>query len=370
MEEFLGIPVAYWQEIGLAVAILVGAAIIGWLIVFAIDKGFSRLAHRTRTSFDNALLDAVRGPLFWLIMFIGLQIALDQLTFLPMNLRESRKDLVFVLYVIVGVVFGSRLVTNMMDWYAREMASRTESSFDEQAVPFAKRVLVAVLWIIAFVVVLSHFGIDVSAFVATMGIASLAVALAAKETLSDVISGFVIMADRPFSIGERVELLQLNTWGDVTDIGLRSTRVRTRDNRMVVVPNSIIGKSLVVNHSNPSTDFRVQTHVGVAYGTDLDFARRVMVEAVRAQDWVRNDKRIEALFIEYGDAAAVFRVRCWIEHYEETRRIMDKLNSCLYDALNEAKIEMPSPIQTLYHRVAAEDRDGLAAVLIEAQRAA
>jgi small-conductance mechanosensitive channel len=61
-------------------------------------------------------------------------------------------------------------------------------------------------------------------------------------------------------------------------------------------------------------------------------------------------------------------VRCWIEHYVETRRIMDKLNSCLYDALNDAGIEMPSPIQTLYHRVDAADRDGLVAVLREGRR--
>jgi small-conductance mechanosensitive channel len=101
----------------------------------------------------------------------------------------------------------------------------------------------------------------------------------------------------------------------------------------------------------------------VAYGTDVDYARQVMIEAVHAQDWVMKDQRIEALFIEWGDSAMIFRVRCWIENYVETRRIMDKLNSCLYKALNETGIESPFPSQTLYHRVAPEDRDGLVAVL-------
>jgi MscS family membrane protein len=159
----------------------------------------------------------------------------------------------------------------------------------------------------------------------------------------------------------------LDTWGDVLDIGLRSTRIRTRDNRMVIVPNSVIGKSLVVNHSVPSTVYRVETHVGVAYGSDIDEVRQIMIEAVRAQDWVMKDQRIEALFIQHGESALVFRVRCWIEHYVETRRIMDKLNSCLYKALNEAGIEMPSPMRILYHRVAPEDQEGLVAVLREAQ---
>jgi small-conductance mechanosensitive channel len=370
MDTFLGVPVEYWKEIGLAVAILVGAAVVGRLVVFVIDRVFSRLVGRTATSFDNALVSAVRGPLFWLIMFIGLQLALGQLSFLPANLRESRDDLIFVLYVIVGAALASGLVSNMMKWYGQEMARRTRSALDEQTVPFVRRLLIAVVWIIAFIVVMSHFGIDVSAFVTTLGIGSLAVALAAKETLADMISGFVIITDRPFSIGERVEIQELNTWGDVTDIGLRSTRIRTRDNRMVVVPNSVIGKSLVVNHSDPSTVYRVQTHVGVAYGPNLNHAREVMIEAVRTQDWVMHDRRVEALFVEFGDSAAIFRVRCWIEHYEETRRIMDKLNSCLYDALDAAAIEMPDPTQTLYHRVAAKDRDGLVAVLKEARNAA
>ena len=134
---------------------------------------------------------------------------------------------------------------------------------------------------------------------------------------------------------------------------------------MVVVPNSVIGKNLVVNHSDPSTQYRVQTHVGVAYGTDITKARQVMVNAVQAQDWVMKDEQIEALFIEYGDVGIIFRVRCWIQDYVETRRIMDKLNSCLYDALYESGIEMPMPVQTLYHRMDDADRDGLVALLQE-----
>ena len=217
--------------------------------------------------------------------------------------------------------------------------------FDEQVLPFARRVLLGLLTIVTCIMLLSHFDVDVSALVTTLGIGTLAIALAAQNTLSDVINGFAIISDRPFAIGDRVEILALDTWGDVRDIGLRSTRIRTRDNRMVIVPNSVIGKSLVVNHSRPSTVYRVQTHIGVGNDTDIDCAREVMIEAVRAQDWVMKDQRIEALFVEFGDSALIFRVRCWIEHFEDTRRTMDKLNSCLYKALNAAEIEMPSPIE-------------------------
>jgi small-conductance mechanosensitive channel len=365
--EFLGLTSTDWLGIGRALAIMVGAAILAGIVRLLLDRVFYRLSRRTRTSFDDALVDAVRAPIFWLIMFVALQLALDQLTFLPQDWRANRADLMFVLYVFVAYLFLHKLISNMLAWYSREMASHTESSLDDHALPFLRRVLLIVLAVIAVIVVLSHFDVDVSALVTTLGIASLAIALAAQATLSDTISGFGIIADRTFSIGDRIEILELNTWGDVQDIGLRSTRILTRDNRMVIIPNSVISSSLVVNHSDPSTVYRVQTHIGIADGTDLETARNVMVEAVRSQDWVMTDKPIEALFIEYGDWALIFRVRCWIQHYVETRRIMDKLNSCLYDALHAEGIEMPSPTRTVYHRVDPEHRNGLVAVLRDAQ---
>jgi small-conductance mechanosensitive channel len=365
--EFLGLSSLQWQEIGVALAILVGAAVLARLLLLLIDKGFSRLARRTRTTLDDAILAAVRTPLFWLFVFIALQVALNQLSFLPEDWRTNNRKFMFILYLLVGYILLFKLIGNVMNWYMREFAIRTESTIDEQVMPFVRRVSLMLLTIIAFIVLLSHLDVDVSAFVTTLGIGSLAIALAAQAALADAISGFVIITDRPFAIGDRIEILELDTWGDVLDVGIRSTRIRTRDNRMVVVPNSVIGKSLVVNHSIPSTVYRVQTHVGVGYDVDVDEARQIMIEAVRAQDWVMKDRRIEALFLEWGDAAMIFRVRCWIEHYVETRRILDKLNTCLHDALTAAEVDMPFPTQTIYHRVDSADRDGLVAVLREAR---
>jgi MscS family membrane protein len=348
--EFLGVPIETWQQIGIALAIVLSAGVLARLVLLFLDQGVARLSRRTRTHFDDVILGAVRMPLFWLIVIIALQIALRRLSFLPDAWKDAYEHLFFALYLVIGYVFVHRLANNTSDWYAREVASQTESRVDEQVLPFARRVVNLSLVLIAAIMLLSHFDVDVSAFVTTLGIGSLAIALAAQATLADTISGFVIMTDRPFRIGDRIEILELGTWGDVLDIGLRSTRIRTRDNRMVVVPNSVIGKSLVVNHSVPSSKYRVETRVGVAYGTDIEYAKYVMIEAVRSQDWVMQDERIEALFIEYGESALVFRVRCWIEDYVEARRVIDKLNSCLYEALTEANIEMPFPSRVLYYR--------------------
>jgi small-conductance mechanosensitive channel len=112
---------------------------------------------------------------------------------------------------------------------------------------------------------------------------------------------------------------------------------------MVSVPNSVIGKGLIVNYSNPSTLYRVETHIGIAYGTDIEKARQIMTAAVKAEDWVMKEQPIEALLLEFGESALVFRVRCWIEHYIETRRVIDKMNTALYIALKADNIKLAMP---------------------------
>jgi small-conductance mechanosensitive channel len=149
----------------------------------------------------------------------------------------------------------------------------------------------------------------------------------------------------------------------VVDVGLRSCRIRTRDNRMVIVPNSVIGKSLVVNYSYPDTQYRIQIHVGVDYGTDIELARQTMIDAVRDVEGVLPDRKVEALFLEFGEAAMIFRVRWWIESYVDTRRMFDRVNTALYHALNEAGIVLPGPQYAVYHKIAPADAEQIASLL-------
>lgn len=335
-------------DLGEALLWLAGAAAVAWLAMTIIDRILRRVTRRSRTRLDDLILSAVRPLVFIYVLLAGIRLALASLSFIPETWGPIISNIFFVAYFFAGFLLVYRLIGNLMDWYAHEVAHRTETALDEQVLPFLRRVILILVSVIGLVILLGHFGVEISAVVTTLGIGTLAIALAAQSSLSDTIAGFLIILDRPFRIGDRIELQEIETWGDVMDIGLRSTRILTRDNRLVVVPNSVIATNLIVNHSIPSTVYRVQTHVGVAYGVDLEQTRQVMIEAVRAQDWVMKDKVIEALFLEFGDSALIFRVRCWIEHYVETRRILDKLNSCLYNALQEAGIEIPFPQRVVH----------------------
>ena len=131
------------------------------------------------------------------------------------------------------------------------------------------------------------------------------------------------------------------------EIGLRTTRIRTRDNRMVIVPNSMISKNQVVNYTFPDPRYRIQTHIGIGYGSDIEEVRQLIVETVREVEGVLPDKPVDSLYIDMGDSAMIFRVRWWIESYEDTRRMFDRVNTAVQNALDAHEIDSPYPIHTM-----------------------
>ena len=353
-----------WIDIILALVVFLGTALLGrWIIKLLFTRVIRRFTGLTKNTLDDAIIDAIAPPLYWLALVYAFRFAFDRLGNVFEQLRFDLDQVYFVLFLAIGFIVVWRLVTNIADWYGRQLAKTGEVELGEQLLPFFRRIILIIMGVIAAIILLGYFDIEVSGFVATLGIGSLAIALAAQAALSDTISGFIIMVDRPFRIGDRIEIQDLDTWGDVVDIGLRSTRVRTRDNRMVIVPNSVIGKSLVVNYSYPDTQYRIQIHIGVGYGSDIEEVRKVLVEAVSKVEGVLPDRPVEALFLEFGDSALVFRVRWWLDSYVDTRRMFDSVNTAMYNALNEAGIEIPFPQQVVMHKVEPSDRDGIIEVV-------
>jgi small-conductance mechanosensitive channel len=333
-----------------------GAATLALLIAWALSRSVNwflqlvrnKLVDRTSTLLDDVVLRAAYFPAQAVLMAMGTELALVQISTIPASWRGPIDRIFFALYALLAFLFVYRLLDGLIDWYGREIVHKTDTRLDDLYLDLFRNLALFLLTTIAVIVVLGQYGIEVGALITTLGIGSLAFALAAQDMLGNVISGFTIMIDQPFKVGDRVEILDIDTWGDVKEIGLRSTRIRTRDNRMVSVPNKVIGNGLVVNYSDPNTVYRVQTAVGVAYGTDIEKARRVMIDAIRAEAWVMRERRVEALFLGFGASSLDFTVRCWIEHYVETRRIIDKMNTVLYHALNEAGIEIPFPQRDLH----------------------
>lgn len=306
----LGLSGSDWFDLGISLSIVLAVLLLGrWIVRWVVDKAIRRFTSRTKTELDDVLVDVLRMPFFLLTLVLSLEIALKRLDFLPESWETWKGDLFFVLYLVVGFIFAWRFVHNFFIWYGKEMSARIETDLDQQLMPFFRRIAMIILWMIGIITILGHFEVDVSAMVTTLGIGSLAVALAAKESLADMISGFLIMIDRPFRIGDRVEI-----------------------------------------------------HIGLDYGIEIEKARKLIVDAVRNVEGVLPHKPVEALFLEFGASALIFRVRWWLDSYYDTRRMFDKVNTAIYNVLNEANIEFPYPQIEVSHKINKQNRDGISSV--------
>ncbi len=344
-KSFLGLAADDWINLGVSLLYVLIAFAIGTLLTHGLLRW---VAHHTSTRLGDALLEVVGPRLRWLVVVLVLSFATSRLTFLNVDLKTFLNDTYFVLGLVLTTLILWSLINLGYHWYREKLEDAGRVDELDPVLLLLTRVGHIFLVAVSLTILLSHFGINVTALVAALGIGGLALSLAAQDTLSDAIAGFIILADRPYRVGDRIEIQGVGTWGDVVEIGLRTTRIRTRDNRMVIVPNSMIGRNQVINYTYPDPRYRIETHVKVAYGSDIDTVRRTIIEAVRGVEGVLPDKSVDALYIEMGDWAMVFRVRWWIESYVDTRRVYDRVNTALQEALDEAGIEMPYPTHSLF----------------------
>jgi MscS family membrane protein len=297
----------------------------------------------------------LRAVQFQIRSFIGifiLQYATNRLIFLSAEFKQTLNQIYFSLYVIAATAILCRLIGFALRWYQARISGEPEEPKLNEFLGLIDRLLRALLLIISTTVILNNFGVNVTVMLAVLGIGGLALSLAAQDTLSDIINGFLILIDQPFRIGDRILIHELETWGDIVGIGTRTTRIQTLDNRMIVVPNSKIGKSQVVNYSYPDPSSRMETDVDIAYGSDHNRARAVISKAVSQVEGVDTDKPVEVLLAKLGDSAMEFRVRWWIESYKDVRFVYDRVHSAILDALDEAGIDMP---HTSYYIYVKED---------------
>jgi small-conductance mechanosensitive channel len=325
--------------INLIISILIAAVGI-YLITGVIFLVLQRLVKRTPSQRDDLILSAIGGSVRGILVVLVVQFATERLPFVAANFKQTLNQIYFVLYLYFISAALWRLLDVALDWYGqrRAQAGTDVSVFLKISRNFVRVLLIAVIASI----LLNHFGINITALIAILGIGGLALSLAAQDTLADAINGFIILFDRPFRVGDRIEINELNTWGDVIEIGMRTTRIQTRDNRMVVVPNSKIGKSQIVNYSYPDPHYRLQLDFLVSDAHDLEEIRAIMMDAVRGVEGILTDQPVQALVQEIGDGSLRFRLRWWIPSYTDTRHISDKVNTAVYYALKRSEIKLAS----------------------------
>ena len=327
-----------WLNLGFSILLIL---IFGFVLARLVYYVSTKIVARTASKYDDLFLKLIRVPIYVILITFGFQVGTARLSLIEAWAKIRLDRFYTLIYVLAATVIVWHMIDVVVKWYQNEVEpKRTGSHQVDTLLLLLHRVAKLLLIITSLIMVLSLYNINVTALVAALGVGGLAISLAAQDTLSNVISGIMIMTDQPFRVGDRIEIPKLDTWGDVVDIGLRSTRIRTRDNRTVIVPNNIISTDQVVNYSYPDSHYRIQFEIGIAYGQDVEQVRRIIVDAVRQVDGVLPDRPVDALYVTMSDVAMIFRVRWWLESYVDTRYMFDRVNTALQKAFDEAGIEL------------------------------
>jgi small-conductance mechanosensitive channel len=205
-----------------------------------------------------------------------------------------------------------------------------------------------VFFLVAAYAILVAWDADVTGLLASAGILGLALSFAAQDTLSNLFAGIAIMADRPYQIGHYI-ILDSGERGEVTHIGLRSTRLLTRDDVEVSIPNSIMGSAKIVNEaSGVPNRYRIRVRVGVAYGSDIDKVMRTLLELGTGHEMVRDTPKPRVRFRSFGESSLDFELLCWIDRPADRGIVLHELNCRVYEKFTEVGISIPFPQRDLY----------------------
>lgn len=331
-----------WIQGGLVILItFTAASLLSWFLF----KLLGKITSATRIDIDNKIVLLLRPPVYWSLLAIGIYAGLDLMPLsAALNLLLGR--IIRSIGVVVWVYFSIRIATlllqrlsSLTDRYTF-IQNRTVTLFDNAA-----KVIIFGLGIYAIFVI---WHIDMTAWLASAGIVGIAVGFAAKDTLSNLFSGVFILADAPYKVGDYV-VLDRGDRGKVTHIGLRSTRILTRDDVEITVPNSIMGNSTIINQSGGRhKKMRVRVKVGVAYGTDVDLVRKILMEIAKNDNHVARVPEPRVRFRLFGSSSLDFELLCWVDDPELRGRAMDSLNDSVYKKFAEMKIEIPYAKQDLY----------------------
>lgn len=343
------------RQLATAGIIVILVAVVARLLMLFVDRIAERLTGRTGTELDDLIINAVRTPLFWIMVLLGARVGLEQLTLLDDAWREVFHGVLFVAFVLVGYVLLYRLVASVVHWYAKSLAVKTETTVDEQLMPFVRRVTQLVLLAIALIMILDHFGFNISGLVATLGVGSLAIALASQAFLEDTIAGFLIIFDRPFSVGDRIQLPEsiigeYGEWGDVAEIGLRSTRIRSTDGVLLTVPNSNLVNNVVVNFSHSeSPNLRVRVRVGLE--PELENVQRGVAEIERIvtenRSVSRSPREPEVVIREIREYDVLVELRFYVDDARKMRRTKSQVTEEILRVFEQERIKLASPLQVV-----------------------
>jgi MscS family membrane protein len=333
-QQALGNP---WWRAG----IIIGAAlVIGIILRLVLLPILNRLVGKTSSKIDDHILAKINLTLIRLVVLQAAHLLVRD--WIPDTDVVGTVDSLYI--TLLALFLGKALldISTILFLHLSEVADKY-SWIQDATLPLFKFAFKVVLFGIQTYVIMSAWHINLTSWLASAGVLGIAIGFAAKDTLANFISGIFILVDAPYKVGQYI-FIDGQTRGVVTDIGMRSTRLLTNDNVEVTVPNGVIGNSMIINEtSGPSTRMRVRVNVGVAYGSDVEQVRNLLMACTEEMNYLEPKQKTVVRFTAMGESSLDFQVLVWTRHPAFRGKVIDILNTRIYQALQEASVEIPFP---------------------------
>ena len=323
--------------------------ILSFIIALIVDRIIiglvKKIVKNTKSDLDDRLLDIFHKPIYYSILFMGFYLAIEliefpeKINFILIGILKT----IIVFYWISGFFKALTLIIKF-DFTDK----RINSIITKKTIPLFDNLGKIIIFLSGIYFVMLSWNINVTAIVASAGILSVAIGFAAKDTLGNLFAGIFIMADSPYKEGDYINL-DTGERGYVTSIGLRSTRILTRDDIEITIPNSVIANSKIVNESGgPYEKERVRINVDIAYGTDLDKAKKILNDIAINSENICKDPKPRVRLRLLGDSGLKIQLLLWVEKPELRGLVIDEITSEIYKTFNNENIDIPFPQRTLH----------------------
>jgi small-conductance mechanosensitive channel len=304
-------------------------------------------AEKTDLTLDDQIIDIFHRPVFFTIIFFGLALATEKFGLSPgvdFIIASLLKTCAIFLWSFALARF-LRILCNLASLDENRM-----KLIQVRTLPLFNNLLVVMVSGLAVYSIFLVWNIDLTAWVASAGILGLAISFAAKDTLANLFSGVFIMADAPYKLGDFI-VLNSGERGQVTNIGIRSTRILTRDDVEITIPNSIMGNTKIINEAGGRHEkFRIRIKVGVAYGSDIDRVHKVLLEVASELADVCRTPVPRVRFRGFGDSSLDHELLCWVKKPVLKGRIIHRLNTNIYKRFQQENINIPFPQREVHVR--------------------
>jgi len=327
-------------------AMLVAGALAWWI--------FNKVMEKIEKRYEGSLFLKKSGRIFVLIRRAGHYLILVLLGTGLLNRFESpmAQKIFYAFMIILLSSIASGIVSSIIPYLERNIAHKTSNKMDDVIIDLSRKFSGVVIYSAGIIMALDKLGLNVMPFVAGAGVAGIAIGFAAKDTLSNIISGILMIVDRPLKVGDRIEVWTApknsSTWGDIIHIGLRATKIRTTDNIVIIVPNNEIMNRDIINYTAITDEIRVRIPIGIAYDADLKKAKEIINKVCLGLDWVMRDPAPKVVVRSFGDSSVDLQARVWIRDPRKRMDTISYISDGVKEGFDEAGIEIPYPKRDIY----------------------